>query len=104
MKIKNIICLILAVVMVASLSACASAAVPSSVDEDGRFIYAVIRAGDDVVAQADDAAKLIRNTLKENFDCNIIITRFIRTENYNHLKSDLAGLILFLYTQIITML
>ena len=28
-------------------------------------------------------------------DCNIIITKFIRTEKYNHLKSDLAGLILF---------
>lgn len=91
MKIKNIICLILAVVMVASLSACASAAVPSSVDEDGRFIYAVIRAGEDVVAQADDAAKLIRNTLKENFDCNIIITKDTAREDFDGNYEILVG-------------
>lgn len=91
MKMKNIICLILAVVMVASLSACASAAVPSGVDEQGRFVYAVVRAGENVVAQAETAAKDIRSTLKDNFECKITIAKDHSREDFDENYEILVG-------------
>ena len=68
MKIKSIICLILAFLMVAALTACAGKAVPSSIDEDGKFVFNVVRSANST-AEQENAAKALRAAMKDNFDC-----------------------------------
>lgn len=74
MKIKRILCFVLAVIMVASLSACAGASVPAGVNDEGQFVYSVVRSAEKSVQQAENGAKLIRATLRANFDCKVNIT------------------------------
>lgn len=73
MNFKRIICFIIAIVMVSSLCACAGASVPSGVDEEGVFVYTVVRSKSKDVVEAEDGAKLIRATIKANFDCRVSI-------------------------------
>lgn len=78
MKIKRIICLITAVVLVVSvLSACSligKASLPFKVDQDGKFIYAVVRAHDSTLT-AEAGAKEVRAAIKDNFDVGVTIIR-----------------------------
>lgn len=76
MNIKRIFSLILAVLMVASvLSACsASSSVPVALDDDGRFVYTVVRASK-AESGAEEGAKTIRVAIKENFGCGITLLK-----------------------------
>ena len=89
-KIKSIICFILAVVMVASLSACAGASVPASVDEEGTFIYAVTRSVN-ATSEAEAAAKELRLFIKDNFECKITIRKDEAVEDYDENYEILVG-------------
>ena len=89
-KIKSIICLILAVVMVASLSACAGASVPASMNDEGEFIYTVTRS---IAAteEAELAAKEIRLVLKETFNCKVNIKKDVGYEDFDGNFEILVG-------------
>ncbi|MBR2044497.1 MAG: hypothetical protein IJ946_09215 [Clostridia bacterium] len=91
MKIKRILCLVLAVIMVASLAACAGSSVPSGINEEGEFAFTVVRSSSKSVLQAEDAAKLIRITLKENFDCKVKITFDTTYEDFEGNYEILVG-------------
>ena len=91
MKIKRILCFIIAVIMVASLSACAGASVPADINGDGEFVYTVVRSNAKSVTQVEDGAKLIRATLKENFDCKVNITFDAAYEDFDGNYEILVG-------------
>ncbi|MBR2044500.1 MAG: hypothetical protein IJ946_09230 [Clostridia bacterium] len=73
MNIKRILCLVLAVVMVASLAACTGSAVSVKVNDEGEFAYSVVRAFGKEFQEVEDAAKQIRISMKENFGCKVKI-------------------------------
>ncbi len=91
MNIKRIFCLILAVAMVASLSACAAESIPSSINSDGEFIYSVVRSGENTVLQVEDAAKELRSVMKDNFECKIVITKDTAVEDFDENYEILVG-------------
>lgn len=91
MNFKRIFAFILVIAMVASLSACAGRAVPASVDEEGRFIYTVIRSGENKVPAIEDAAKNLRSVMKENFECNITISKDTAYEDFDGNYEILVG-------------
>ncbi len=110
MKIRNIICIVLCLLMTLSvLSACSSkvSTVPNGVDADGRFIYTIIR-GENSEKGAEDAAKALRTAFKENFgakasiakdnvvenvegSCEVLIGNTNRTESAQALEALLAN-------------
>ncbi len=89
-KIKGIVCFILAVIMVVSLSACAGASVPASIDEEGTFVYAITRAFEPT-NEAETAAKELRLLLKETFDCKISIFKDAALDDYDGNYEILIG-------------
>ncbi len=94
MNIKRILALILATVMVISvLSACSltgGSSVPFAVDEEGKFIYAVVRARDSL-PNAEAGAKDIRIAIKENFDVGVTILRDFVVEDFDGNYEILVG-------------
>ena len=88
--IKSIVCLLMAVIMVASLSACAGASVPASIDEEGTFAFAITRAFEPT-SEAELAAKELRLKLKETFDCKITIRKDAAIEDYDDNYEILVG-------------
>ncbi len=94
MNIKRIISLIIATVMVVTvLSACSltgGASVPFAVDEDGRFVYAVVRAHESNLT-AESGAKDIRSAIKENFDVGVTILRDSVVEDFDGNYEILVG-------------
>ena len=88
---KRIFSVILVIAMVASLAACAGAAVPAGVDEDGRFVYSVVRSGEKVIPVVENAAKSLRSVLKENFECNITIAKDNAFEDFDGNYEILIG-------------
>ena len=89
-KIKSLVCFILAIIMVASLSACAGASVPASIDDEGAFVYAITRAFE-ATSEAELAAKELRLKLKETFDCKITIRKDAAIEDYDDNYEILVG-------------
>lgn len=91
---KRIISLITVLVLtVSTLSACSVfgfGSVPSSIDSDGRFVYAIVRAQDSEVA-AETAMKTIRNAIKDNFGCNISVIRDLALEDFDGNYEILIG-------------
>ena len=83
MKTIRIISLILSIcLMVSALSACSlfgGAKLPNTVGEDGKFIFKVIRS-QNASDQAEEMAKVMRNTMRENFDCKVDIGKDETTE------------------------
>ncbi len=69
MKIKRIVSIILVVLMtITVLSACSigkAASLPADVDENGRFIYSIIR-GENSSNTISDAAKTLRSAIKDS--------------------------------------
>lgn len=74
MKIKGLICLILSFLMVASLTACAGKSVQYGINEEGNFVYSIVRSSEATLAQ-QDAAKFLRNAMKDNFGCKISLIK-----------------------------
>ncbi len=71
---KRIITVILAIAMVISLSACSAVQatpVPSGVNAEGRFVYAITRPGDVSSSIIDSGARDIRTAIKDNFDVKV---------------------------------
>ena len=93
MNIKRIIALILAVFMVASLAACGSASsnLTVGVNEDGRFIYTVVRPAESNALAVEDAAKAIRTAIKENFDMGVTIVKDSTYEDFDGNLEILVG-------------
>lgn len=91
MNFKRLICFIISIVMVASLSACAAASIPSSINEEGEFIYSVVRSGDSKVLQVEDAAKELRSVMKDNFECKIVIAKDTVVEDFDGNYEILIG-------------
>ncbi|MBR2044120.1 MAG: hypothetical protein IJ946_07260 [Clostridia bacterium] len=89
-KIKSIICIALAVIMVASLAACAGRAVPSGVNSEGEFVYTVVRSSN-ATQNEEDAFKRLRSTMKENFDCDINIVKDEVVEDFDDNYEILIG-------------
>ncbi|MBE6729116.1 MAG: glycosyl hydrolase family protein [Ruminococcaceae bacterium] len=94
MNIKRILSIILATIMVISvLSACTSsgeASVPASVDEEGKFIYAITRAFESSV-EAEAGVKAIRKAIKDNFEVGITILRDSAIEDFDGNYEILVG-------------
>ena len=94
MNIKKIIAIILSVLMVASLAACAgtnAAPVASGVNEDGRFVYTVVRSGEKTIPVVEDAAKAVRAAIKDNFDVGVTITKDTAYEDFEGNLEILVG-------------
>ena len=89
-KIKSTVCLILAVLMVVSLSACAGARVPASIDDEGYFAYAVTRSANPS-SEEEMAAKELRLKLKDTFDCKISINKDEAVEDFKGNYEILIG-------------
>ncbi len=95
MKMKRIFSLIMAVAMVVTvLSACSlgnsKVSVPGTIDEEGRFIFTVIR-GDASGQTVESAAKDVRAAIKENFDCKVTISKDSAVENLEGSYEILVG-------------
>ena len=90
MKIKSIICFVLAVLLTVSLSACAGASVPTGVNDEGKFVYAVVR-GAEATTTEDTVAKELRSNMKENFDCTISILKDSAVEDFDGNYEILVG-------------
>ncbi|MBR2044495.1 MAG: family 16 glycosylhydrolase [Clostridia bacterium] len=88
---KRIFAVILTIAMLASLAACAGKAVPASVDAEGRFVYTIVRSGDKVIPAVEDAAKNLRSVMKENFECNVTITKDSSYEDFDGNYEVLVG-------------
>lgn len=93
MNIKRIIAIILSIFMVASLAACATNAAPvaSGVNEDGRFVYTVVRSGEKTIPVVEDAAKAVRAAIKDNFDVGVTITKDTTYEDFEGNLEILVG-------------
>ncbi|MEE0947056.1 MAG: family 16 glycosylhydrolase [Acutalibacteraceae bacterium] len=93
MNVKKIIALILTVLMVASLAACVGKgkAVPSGVNDDGRFIYTVIRSGKQTIPVIENAAKNVRAAIKDGFDVGVTISKDTVIEDFDNNYEILVG-------------
>ncbi|MBE6739884.1 MAG: hypothetical protein E7565_06155 [Ruminococcaceae bacterium] len=89
-KIKNLLCLVLAIAMLTCLCACAGQSVPKSVNEEGEFIYSITRP---VNASSEEelAAKDLRLKLKKTFDCKITLNKDKAVEDYKGNYEILIG-------------
>ena len=94
MNIKRIIAVIIATFMVISvLSACSlvgGSSIPCQVDEEGKFIYAVVRPFDSNVTE-ETGAKDIRTAIKENFEVGVTILRDSVVEDFDGNYEILIG-------------
>lgn len=91
MNIKRIFYVILALVLIVSLSACAGAsAVPSSIDSEGKFVYAIVR-GEEASTTEETVAKKLRSSMKENFDCSITIIKDVVLDDFDGNYEILVG-------------
>ncbi len=93
MNIKRILSTLLAVLIVVSaLSACAStgSAVSAGVDEEGRFVYRVVRAAK-AETFAEDGAKAIRVAIKENFGYGVTMIKDSAISDYEGNLEILVG-------------
>ncbi|MBE6739646.1 MAG: hypothetical protein E7565_04940 [Ruminococcaceae bacterium] len=81
-KIKSIICLALIVITVASLAACAGRAVPSGINDDGDFVYTIVRSSS-ATKNEEDAFKNLRTAMKKNFGFSINITKDAVVEDFD---------------------
>ncbi len=83
MKTVRIISLILSIcLMVSALSACSifgGAKLPAKIGDDGKFIFKVIRSSK-ASDEAEEVAKVLRNTMRENFECKVDIGKDATTE------------------------
>lgn len=91
MKIKNIISILLAVALIISLSGCAAQSVPASIDEEGRFIYSIVRPGGTPITLIDDSARIIRSAIKENFGVTLTYIKDTALEEFNSDYEILIG-------------
>ncbi|MEE0946956.1 MAG: hypothetical protein U0M42_09060 [Acutalibacteraceae bacterium] len=94
MNIKRILSFILAAAMVLSLAACAgskTASVPSYVDEDGKFVYKVVRSGEQKIPVIEDSSKTVRNTIKDNLGVNVTMIKDTAYEDYDNNYEILVG-------------
>lgn len=91
MKKLRYIALLLAIsVILSALSGCAAASVPAGVDEDGRFVYSVVRSSD-AVSEAENGAKNIRSAIKDNFGCSVVIAKDGILEDFDQNYEILVG-------------
>ncbi len=95
MRKVKLFALVLAVLMAVSVfSGCSlgggKASVYADIDEDGRFIYSVIRSSE-ASTTVEDAAKSIRAAMKDNFDCSITITKDNAYEDFDFNYEILVG-------------
>ncbi len=91
MKMKNIICILLAAFLVISLSGCIAKSVPSGTNAEGRFVYAVVRSSNLSNTMIEDAAKNVRNTIKDNFGIYITYLKDEAVEDYDNNYEILIG-------------
>ena len=85
MKTIRILALVLSLcLLISTLSACSlfgGAKLPATIGEDGKFIFKVIRASK-ATDGAEELAKVLRNTMRSNFDCKVDIGKD-GSEEYN---------------------
>ncbi len=78
MKIVRIIALVLSICLtVSALSACSlfgSSKLPSTIGDDEKFIFKVVRSSK-ASDEEEELAKVLRNTMRENFDCKVDIAK-----------------------------
>ncbi|MEE0945848.1 MAG: family 16 glycosylhydrolase [Acutalibacteraceae bacterium] len=93
MNIKRIIALILTVFMVASLAACGSTTthLTAGVNEDGRFIYSIVRSGAAKISAIDDAGKAVRSAIKDNMGITPTIVKDNFVEDFDGNLEILIG-------------
>lgn len=91
MNFKRIICFLLCITMVIGLSACAASSVPAGVDEEGSFVYAVVRSGEESIIEIENAAKELRAVLKANFDVSISYRKDTAYEDFDGNYEILVG-------------
>ncbi len=76
MKLVRILALVLSICLtVSALSACSlfgAAKLPNDIGEDGKFIFKVIRSSK-ATDEAEEMAKVLRNSMRDNFDCKVDI-------------------------------
>ena len=88
---KSIICILLAIVLIASLSGCAGKSLPVGTNDEGRFIYAVVRPGEVDDPNVNDCAKIVRAAIKDNFGVAIYYRKDIAEEDYDNNYEILVG-------------
>ncbi len=92
MKIRKVLALILVFALVIALSACAGKSVPAGLNDNGRFIYSVTRSGDENTStEVQDAARIIRNALKDNLDVKMTMVKDNVVEDYDDNYEILVG-------------
>ncbi|MBE6739119.1 MAG: hypothetical protein E7565_02235 [Ruminococcaceae bacterium] len=91
MNFKRIITLLLAIVMICSLCACAGKSVASNVDDEGYFAYSIVRSGEGKNVTVEDAAKDLRAVMKDNFECKISIAKDNAAEDFDGNLEILVG-------------
>ena len=88
---KRIFAIVLVLAMVVSFVACAGRSVPAGIDEEGKFVYTIIRSGETKVVAIEDAAKNLRAVMKENFECNVTISKDTSYEDFSGNYEILIG-------------
>ena len=91
MKIKRIISIFLAVALIISLSGCVAQSVPAGVDDEGRFVYTIVRPGVNEDVLVEDSAKMLRTAIKENFGVNVTYKKDFAVEDFDNNYEILVG-------------
>ena len=91
MNIKKIIAIVLCIFTLATLTGCLGAKLPASVDEEGKFVYAITRSGEAKVTEVDNAVRVLRAAMKEGFGCSVSILKDTAYEDYKGNYEILIG-------------
>ena len=91
MNIKKIIAIVLCIFTLVTLTGCFGASLPASIDDEGKFVYAITRSGAEKSVEIDDAARVLRTAMKDGFDCKISMIKDTAYEDYDGNYEILIG-------------
>ena len=90
MKIRQIVSLFLVIIMVAVLGGCASSSVAFEIDDNGAFMYSIVRNGESTTL-ITDAARELRSSIKDNFNCKVTLIKDNAVEDFDENYEILIG-------------
>jgi len=91
MNSKKIIAIVLCIFTLVTLTGCFGASLPASIDDEGKFVYAITRSGAEKSVEIDDAARVLRTAMKDGFDCKISMIKDTAYEDYDGNYEILIG-------------
>lgn len=87
----KVIAIVVCMFTLASLMGCAAEVLPSSINEEGKFVYSIVRSGETKILPVEDAVKSLRQQMKKGFECDVSVLKDTAYEDFDNNYEILVG-------------